>query len=80
VVALLQGHLGTASSTGLPVFDDLIATFPATLELATVALVIGASLGVLFGGLCARYVGTPYDFILRLLTLIGSSVPNFWIG
>ncbi|MEX9960378.1 ABC transporter permease, partial [Proteus mirabilis] len=45
VEALLQGNLGTATSTGQPVFDDLIATFPATLELATVALVIGASLG-----------------------------------
>ncbi|HIE5765509.1 TPA: ABC transporter permease [Proteus mirabilis] len=80
VEALLQGHLGTATSTGQPVLDDLLATFPATLELATVALLIGASLGILFGVLCARFVGTPLDFILRILTLLGSSVPIFWLG
>jgi ABC-type dipeptide/oligopeptide/nickel transport system permease component len=30
--------------------------------------------------LCARFVGTPFDFILRFLTLLGSSVPIFWLG
>lgn len=80
VAALLEGQLGTATSTGQPVIDDLLITFPATLELATIALLFGASLGILFGVLCARFVGTPLDIILRIFTLLGSSVPVFWLG
>lgn len=80
VTRLFHGHLGIASSTGQPVFEDLLATFPATLELATLAVFFGASLGLLFGVLCARFVGTPFDVILRVLTLLGSSVPIFWLG
>ncbi|OAT37520.1 ABC transporter permease [Proteus myxofaciens] len=80
VGALIQGDFGTATSTGQPVFDDLLSTFPATLELATIALFFGASLGIIFGVLCARFAGTPLDFILRIVTLLGSSVPIFWLG
>ncbi len=51
---LAHGDLGIASSTGQPVLHDLLAAFPATLELATLALIIGALSGVIAGVLCAR--------------------------
>ena len=44
---LAHGDLGTASATGQPVLQDLLHAFPATLELATLALIIGAVLGVI---------------------------------
>ena len=62
------------------VLHDLLAAFPATLELATLALVIGAVFGVIAGVLCARYAGSPWDFAVRTLTLLGNSVPIFWLG
>ena len=77
---LAHGDLGTASATGQPVLHDLLAAFPATLELATLALVVGAVLGVIAGVLCARYAGSPWDFAVRTLTLLGNSVPIFWLG
>ena len=80
LVNLFHGDLGTASATGQPVLHDLLAAFPATLELATLALVIGAVFGVIAGVLCARYAGSPWDFAVRTLTMLGNSVPIFWLG
>ncbi|HKS34729.1 MAG TPA: ABC transporter permease [Enterobacteriaceae bacterium] len=80
LVNLAHGDLGTASATGQPVGQDLLSVFPATLELATLALIIGATLGIIAGVLCARYVGTPWDLAVRTFTLLGNSVPIFWLG
>ena len=80
LVNLAHGDLGTASSTGQPVLHDLLAAFPATLELATLALIIGSVFGVLFGVLCARFAGSPWDLAVRTFTLLGNSVPIFWLG
>jgi len=77
---LAHGDLGTASATGQPVLQDLLAAFPATLELATLALIIGSIFGVMFGVLCARFVGSPWDLAVRIFTLLGNSVPIFWLG
>ena len=77
---LAHGDLGIASSTGQPVLQDLLSVFPATIELATLALIVGAVVGVIAGVLCARYVGSPLDFTVRTLTLLGNSVPVFWLG
>lgn len=80
LVNLAHGDLGIASSTGQPVLHDLLAAFPATLELATLALIIGALFGVIAGVLCARFVGSPWDLAVRTFTLLGNSVPIFWLG
>lgn len=77
---LAHGDLGTASATGQPVLLDLLHAFPATLELATLSLVIGAPLGVLAGVLCARFAGSKLDIGVRFITLLGNSVPIFWLG
>lgn len=77
---LFHGDLGMASATGQPVLHDLLAVFPATLELATLALVVGALIGVVAGLLCARFAGSPWDLAVRTLTLLGNSVPIFWLG
>ncbi len=62
------------------VLHDLLAVFPATLELATLALIVGAVLGIVAGVLCARYAGSPWDLAVRTFTLLGNSVPIFWLG
>lgn len=77
---LAHGDLGTASATGQPVLQDLLSAFPATLELATLALIIGSVLGIIFGVLCARFAGSPWDLAVRTFTLLGNSVPIFWLG
>lgn len=80
LISLSHGDLGTASATGQPVLQDLLSAFPATLELATLALVIGTALGIIAGVLCARFAGSPLDLAVRTFTLLGNSVPIFWLG
>lgn len=77
---MLSGNFGRAIFTGNPVADDLRHVIPATVELATVAIVIGSGLGIPFGVAAAVYRGKPIDHAVRLLSLIGHSVPIFWLG
>ncbi|MDR3375774.1 MAG: ABC transporter permease [Ancalomicrobiaceae bacterium] len=77
---ILSGDLGTTWSTGQPVLSDLTRAFPATFELATVAIIIGAIAGVGLGILAGLWPGGWRDMAVRLLSLMGYSVPIFWLG
>ncbi len=77
---LFSGNLGTSIMTAQPVLDDLIRFFPATAELATIATVLGVFLGVPMGVLAAVRQGQWPDHIVRVIGLIGYSVPVFWLG
>jgi len=80
LAAVAQGDLGQSILTSRPVLEDVLRVFPATLELATVAVVIGAALGVPAGVLAATHRGSLADHVIRLLGLVGHSVPIFWLG
>ena len=77
---MLHGDFGTSVITGRPVLEDLRRVFPATLELSTVALAIGVGLGVPAGVISALHHGRWPDHTIRLLSLIGYSMPVFWLG
>lgn len=77
---LLHGDLGNALLTGKPVMDDIIRVFPATLELATMAIIVGAGLGIPLGVLAASRRNSVYDYIVRMISLAGYSTPIFWVG
>ncbi|HEY5597592.1 MAG TPA: ABC transporter permease [Kiloniellales bacterium] len=77
---VLQGDFGASVLTANLVIEDIKRVFPATLELATVATVLGVALGVPMGVLAAVYQGRWPDQIIRVLGLIGYSVPVFWLG
>ncbi|MGK6315550.1 ABC transporter permease [Neorhizobium sp. DT-125] len=80
ITRMLQGDFGTALLTGNRVSDDLLRVFPATIELGTLALLIGAGIGVPLGVLAAVQRNRLADHIIRVATLLGHSVPIFWIG
>lgn len=80
VKGVLQGDFGTSVLTTNPVMTDIRRVFPATMELATVGTVIGASLGVPLGVLAAVKRGSLVDQIVRIVGLVGYSVPIFWLG
>lgn len=80
LIKLLHGDLGTAVLTARPVLEDLMRVFPATLELATVAILIGVGFGVPMGVLAATKQGRWPDHLIRLVGLIGYSMPVFWLG
>ena len=77
---LLEGDLGTSFQTNRPVLDDLIQFFPATLELATVATIISVVLGIALGVLSAVYQNSIVDHLSRVVSLVGVSMPVFWLG
>jgi peptide/nickel transport system permease protein len=77
---VLSGDLGNSVLTARPVLDDILTYFPATLELATVAIVIGVVVGVPVGVLAATHQGRWPDQVVRVLSLLGYSIPVFWLG
>jgi peptide/nickel transport system permease protein len=77
---LMHGDLGRALLTGHPVTADLARVLPATIELATLAIVIGTALGVPLGVFAATQRGRIGDHAVRLVSLFGHSTPIFWFG
>ena len=77
---LVEGDLGTSIMTAQPVLDDIIRFFPATLELSTVATLLGIFVGIPMGVLAAVHQGRWPDHIVRVISLIGYSAPIFWLG
>nr|WP_024967202.1 ABC transporter permease [Pantoea sp. IMH] len=80
ITHLLSGDLGISRLTGQPVTDDLQRTFPATIELATCAMLFGSFFGILLALLAAWKPGSLLDNAARLISLLGYSVPVFWLG
>jgi peptide/nickel transport system permease protein len=60
--------------------DDIRRAFPATMELATVGTIIGTVIGIPLGVLAAVKRGSFADQVVRVIGLIGYSVPIFWLG
>ncbi len=77
---VVQGDLGNSVLTANPVLEDIKRVFPATLELATVATLLGVLLGVPMGVLAAVYQGRWPDQVIRVVGLLGYSIPVFWLG
>ena len=76
----LHGDLGQSIRTREPVVSEIARYFPATLELATLGTIFGVILGVPAGVLAATRPGTLADQLVRLVGLVGYSMPVFWLG
>lgn len=77
---VLTGNLGMSVTTQRPVIQDLARVFPATLEMATIGIIIGVALGVPMGVMAAARQGSLTDQFIRVVGLLGYSVPAFWLG
>lgn len=73
-------NFGTSVSTGKPVIEDLSRVFPATLEMATLGIILGVLIGVPLGVFAAARRGSWLDQGIRVIGLLGYSVPAFWLG
>lgn len=80
VQKVLSGDFGNSLVTNRSVAEDIIRVFPATLELATLATVIGMALGIPMGIAGAVWQDRWPDQVVRVLGLVGYSVPIFWLG
>ncbi len=77
---LLQGDMGTSVSTKRPVTQELGDRLPATLELLFVGMTIAIVFGIPLGVISAYRQGRGSDILIRIVSIIGVSVPAFALG
>jgi peptide/nickel transport system permease protein len=77
---ILRGDLGEGYFTRSPVIEDLGRRLPATAELALSAVLIATVLGIALGVIAAIRRGSLVDYGTMTLSLIGVSMPIFWLG
>jgi peptide/nickel transport system permease protein len=75
-----HGDFGRSVLTSNPVLSDIRRFFPATLELATLATLLGVGIGVPLGVHAAARQGRWSDQAIRVAGLLGYSIPVFWLG
>ncbi|MBG6216132.1 peptide/nickel transport system permease protein [Arthrobacter sp. CAN_A6] len=77
---LLQGDFGVSINTGRPVLEEFATRFPATIELTVIALIFAIGVGIPLGYFAARYYGRFVDHTSVVLSLIGITVPVFFLA
>jgi len=79
-VGVLQGDWGNSISWGRPVLPDLLRRLPATLQLAALSVLFSVGVAIPVGVLSATRQNSFIDSISRVASLLGLSMPNFWVG
>lgn len=76
----VRGNFGYSFANSQPVLDRLIAQLPATLSLALMSTIFAIIVGFILGVLSAVYQNRVLDYIVRVISLFGVSMPKFWLG
>lgn len=77
---VLHGDFGTSYAFGKPVMDLMLSRLWPTVKLALVALVFMIIVSIPLGMLSAVYKNKWIDYLVRGITFLGVSIPNFWVG
>jgi len=77
---LVRGDLGVSMTSGLSVFSSYMSRLPNSLILSLVAAIIGIVISIPMGIQAARKAGTITDTATTTFTLIGMSMPSFWLA
>lgn len=77
---LFTGDFGVSHRTGRPVLEEIWMRFPTTLELTVTALLVSVIVAIPLGVFAATRRNGAADAGVRVLSLIGLSIPNFWLG
>ena len=78
--SILRGDLGKSYRYEVPAWQIIKPRIPITVELAILSLVISILLGVPTGVISAVRQDTRLDYVLRVFSLAGLSMPAFWLG
>jgi peptide/nickel transport system permease protein len=76
----LRGNLGTSFVSGRPVIDEILRRLPVNLELTVLAIGFALALGIPVGVMSAVWRDTWADAGIRFGSVLGYSVPNFWVA
>lgn len=77
---LLHGNLGTSLITRQPILNELAVRLPNTLNLAVSSMIFACVIGIPLGIIAAIKKDSILDNLLTTVSLLGISVPNFWLG
>lgn len=77
---MLRGDFGYSIANGTSIKDLLMARLPATMELAVVALVLSAVIGITVGILSAIWQNSVIDYVGRFFSVLGQAIPQFFFG
>jgi peptide/nickel transport system permease protein len=77
---ILRGDLGISINTRRAITKDLAHFLPATIELATAAVLFSLLIGLPLGVAAAIRRDSPVDHLARLVSLVGVSIPIFWLA
>lgn len=80
VLNVVRGDFSYSFAYRQPVFQVIASRVPATLLLTLSGLVVATLLGLWLGTLAARHAETPLDLLISAGTLVGYSMPAFWLG
>ncbi|GEB34122.1 MULTISPECIES: ABC transporter permease [Brevibacillus] len=78
--SLLQGDLGTSLGYNQPVMSLIMERFPNTLLLSACALALSLLIGIPAGIISATKQYSFWDYTVMILSLVGVSMPIFWLG
>ncbi|MGO4497549.1 ABC transporter permease [Paenibacillus sp. 2RAB27] len=76
----IRGDFGHSFANSQPVIDRLLAQLPATLSLALLSTIFAIIVGFILGVLSAVYQNRVLDYVVRVISLLGVSMPKFWLG
>lgn len=77
---MITGDWGTSIGTKQPVLSEILGRLPATLELIGAAMLLAIPLGLALGIVSARWQRRAPDTAVRLVSIVGVSLPAFWLG
>src|SRR5918998_4505766 len=77
---LVRGDLGVSLRNDQPVLQQILERMPATAELALASMAVAVLIAIPLGIIAAVWRGTMVDYSAMTLSLVGISVPNFWLG
>ena len=77
---LVRGDLGVSLRNDQPVLQQIVERMPATAELALASMAVAVLIAIPLGIIAAVWRGTAIDHGVMTLSLVGISVPNFWLG
>jgi peptide/nickel transport system permease protein len=80
VAGIARGDLGLSMWTGRPVAQEIRLRLGLSLELTILATLVAVVVAIPLGILAALHRATWIDYTLRVFTLIGLSMPSFWVG
>ena len=75
-----RGDLGVSLRNGQPVRQQILERMPATAELAFASMAVAVLIALPLGIIAAVWRGTVVDYSAMTLSLVGISIPNFWLG